>query len=143
MNYERRKEIDLLIDEFWKKGYQTLFRKYGTYLPEPSDIGGFEVDVIAKFKKDLAIGITLLDQDFLNPSFVKNKLTYLANRQTRTTNRKVRLFVAVPTYNYRFAKDLLSELDPDTRRNIKLLQIADKPELMVESKTKPEKVLFS
>lgn len=55
MNTDRRKDVDLLIEEFWKKGYLTLYRKYGTYLPEPSNIGGFEVDVIAKQKKILRL----------------------------------------------------------------------------------------
>lgn len=77
MNTDRRKDVDLLIEEFWKKGYLTLYRKYGTYLPEPSNIGGFEVDVIAKQKENFAIGINLIDQDFKNPAELKINLLIL------------------------------------------------------------------
>jgi hypothetical protein len=143
MNTDRRRDIDLLIEEFWKKGYLTLFRKYGTYLPEPSKIGGFEVDVIAKLKDNFAIGITLTEQDFNDPTSVKNKLSYLAQRQTRVSNKKVQLFVGVSILNYKYAKTLLDELDPETKKNIKLFQISEKPELSLRAISKPEKILFS
>ena len=143
MNMERRRGIDLLIEEFWKKGYLTLFRRFGTYLPEPSDIGGFEVDVIAKQKDNLAIGITLSDQDFKDPAFIKNKLSYLAQRQSRGTNKKVQLFVGVSILNLKFARALLDELDPETKKNIKLFQIAEKPDLFIRKEHRTEKILFS
>ena len=143
MNTDRRRDIDLLIEEFWKKGYLTLFRKFGTYLPEPSNIGGFEVDVIAKHKDNFAIGITLTDQDFIDTSSVKNKLAYLAQRQTRGTNKKVQLFVGVSIINFKYAKTLLDELDPETKKNIKLFQICEKPALSIRGTSKPEKILFS
>ena len=143
MNTDRRRDIDLLIEEFWKKGYLTLSRKFGTYLPEPSNIGGFEVDVIAKHKDNFAIGITLTDQDFIDTSSVKNKLAYLAQRQTRGTNKKVQLFVGASIINFKYAKTLLDELDPETKKNIKLFQISEKSELSIRDKSKPEKILFS
>ena len=143
MNTDRRRDIDLLIEEFWKKGYLTLFRKFGTYLPEPSKIGGFEVDVIAKLKDNFAIGITLTEQDFNDPSSVKNRLSYLAQRQTRASNKKVQLFVGVSILNYKYAKTLLDELDPETKKNIKLFQISEKPEFSLHTLSKPEKILFS
>ncbi|MCU0342763.1 MAG: hypothetical protein MUF28_02955 [Ignavibacterium sp.] len=143
MNTERRRDVDLLIEEFWKKGYLTLFRKFGTYLPEPSNIGGFEVDVIAKQKDNLAIGITLSDQDFKDPSFIKNKLSYLAQRQTRGSNKKVQLFVGVSLLNFKYAKTLFDELDPDTKKNIKLFQITDKPEIINPKEKRTDRILFS
>ena len=143
MNTDRRRDVDLLIEEFWKKGYLTLFRKFGTYLPEPSKIGGFEVDVIAKQKDNLAIGITLSDQDFNDPSFIKNKLSYLAQRQTRGSNKKVQLFVGVSLLNFKYAKTLLDELDPDTKKNIKLFQITDKPEIINPKEKRTDRILFS
>jgi hypothetical protein len=143
MNTDRRRDVDLLIEEFWKKGYLTLFRKFGTYLPEPSNIGGFEVDVIAKQKDNLAIGITLSDQDFNDPSFIKNKLSYLAQRQTRGSNKKVQLFVGVSLLNFKYAKTLLDELDPDTKKNIKLFQITDKPEIINPKEKRTDRILFS
>lgn len=143
MNTERRRDVDLLIEEFWKKGYLTLSRKFGTYLPEPSNIGGFEVDVIARQKDNFAIGITLSDQDFKDPSFIKNKLSYLAQRQTRGSNKKVQLFVGVSLLNLKYAKSLLDELDPETKKNIKLFQITEKPDLSVRKESKSGKILFS
>ncbi len=143
MNTDRRRDVDLLIEEFWKKGYLTLFRKFGTYLPEPSNIGGFEVDVIAKMKDNFAIGITLSDQDFKDSSFIKNKLSYLAHRQTKGSNKKVQLFVGVSLLNLKYAKTLLDELDPETKKNIKLFSITDKPELLIRKESRSEKILFS
>jgi len=143
MNTDRRRDVDLLIEEFWKKGYLTLFRKFGTYLPEPSNIGGFEVDVIAKLKDNFAIGITLSDQDFKDPSFIKNKLSYLAQRQTKGSNKKVQLFVGVSLLNIKYAKTLLEELDPETKKNIKLFQIAEKPDIAITNQKRSEKILFS
>ncbi len=143
MNTDRRRDVDLLIEEFWKKGYLTLFRKFGTYLPEPSDIGGFEVDVIAKLKDNFAIGISLSDQDFKEPSFIKNKLSYLAHRQSKGSNKKVQLFVGVSLLNIKYAKTLLEELDPETKKNIKLFQIAEKPDIAITNKNRSEKILFS
>jgi hypothetical protein len=143
MNTDRRREIDLLIEEFWKKGYLTVFRKFGTYLPEPTAIGGFEVDVIAKQKGNFAIGINLSEQDFKNTSLIKTKLSYLAQRQTKGTHRKVPLFVGVSSANYKYAKSILDDLDHETRRNIKLFQIIEKPEYTFRMKSKSEKVLFS
>jgi hypothetical protein len=143
MNTDRRRDVDLLIEEFWKKGYLTLYRKFGTYLPEPSNIGEFEVDVIAKLKDNFAIGITLSDQDFKDSSFIKNKLSYLAQRQTRGSNKKVQLFVGVSLLNLKYAKTLLDELDPETKKNIKLFPITDKPDLLIRKEYRAEKILFS
>lgn len=143
MNTERRKDVDLLVEEFWRKGYLTVFRKFGTYLPEPSNIGGFEVDVIAKQKNNYAIGITLNDQDFKDPVFIKNKLAYLAQRQTKGSNRKVLLFVGVSANSYKYAKALIDELDPETRKNIKLFQISERVSINLRNENRSNKVLFS
>jgi hypothetical protein len=143
MTTEKRRDIDLLIEEFWRKGYLTVFRKFGTYLPEPSNIGGFDVDVIAKQKNNYAIGITLADQDFKDPSFIKNKLSYLAQRQTKGSSKKVMLFVGVSVMSYKYAKTLIDELDPETRKNIRLFQIVEKQDLNLRNEAKSNKVLFS
>ncbi len=143
MNTDRRKDIDLLVEEFWRKGYLTVFRKFGTYLPEPSSIGGFDVDVIARLKDNYAIGITLNDQDFKDPAFIRNKLSYLAQRQTKGSNKKVLLFVGVSALNFKYAKTLVDQLDPDTKRNIRLFQITEKQNLNVRNDSRSSKVLFS
>lgn len=143
MNTDRRRDVDLLIEEFWKKGYLTLSRKFGTYLPEPSAIGGFDVDVVAKQKDSFAIGISLLEDDFRDYDKIKNKLTYLAQRQVKGSNKKVTLFVGVSLPNFKFAKQIIEELDPEIKKNIKLVQIVEKPTIISSRKSSFESALFS
>ncbi len=52
MNENVRKNVDQLVDQFWKRGYFTVSRKFGTYLPEPSKVGGFDVDIIVAMLDD-------------------------------------------------------------------------------------------
>lgn len=137
---DRRRDVDLLVEHFWKKGYLTLSRKYGTYLPEPSDIGGFEVDIIARQKNNYAIGITL-NYDDLKDSSLVNRLRYLATRQTRNSNKKVSLFVGVNKTDYAIAKSVISQIEEDIRKNIHLFIIEDKS--VLPKVKRKEKVLFS
>jgi len=122
---DKRKSIDLLIEQFWKQGYLTVSRKFGTYLPEPSKVGQFDVDIVARQKKNYALGITLTGEDFRNPALIE-KIIYLASRHTKYTNKKVMLFVGVPEARYKTAKELVSMIDPDTRKNIKIVPIVEK-----------------
>ena len=78
MESAKRKYIDLLVEEFWKQGYLTVSRKYGTYLPEPAKVGDYDVDIIARFKKNYAIGITLSEED-LNDHNLINKIKFLSD----------------------------------------------------------------
>lgn len=137
---DRRRDVDLLVEHFWRKGYLTLSRKYGTYLPEPSDIGGFEVDIIARQKNNYAIGITLIHDELKDPSMI-NRLRYLATRQTRNSNKKVSLFVGVNKADYHTAKSVINQIEEDIRKNIHLFVIEDKPALTAVKKK--ETVLFS
>lgn len=137
---ERRKEIDLLVEQFWKRGYLTLSRKYGTYLPEPSSIGGFEVDIIARQRDNYAIGLTL-DLNDLSDKKLVNRLRYLATRQTRNSNKRVLLFVGVSKADYPIAKKVLSTIEEDIKKNIRLFVIEEKEEQ--KPNTRKEKILFS
>jgi hypothetical protein len=49
----------------------------------------------------------------------------------------------VSTINYKYAKALIEELDPETRKNIRLFQIVEKQDLNLRSEAKSSKVLFS
>jgi len=142
MNENARKNIDQLVEQFWKRGYFTVSRKFGTYLPEPSKVGIFEVDIIARYKKDYAIGITLAEQDLQNINLSK-KLTYLSTRHTKYSNKKVRLFVGVPVICFKQAKILIEHLDPDVQKNIKLFQIVDKTLPSLRKSKRVPNVLFS
>lgn len=125
MNDVKRKNVDLLVENFWKRGYLTVSRKYGTYLPEPSKVGIFDVDVVAKLRKDYAIGITLNDKDLKDPDLLK-RIKFLATRQTKYTNKKVQLFIGVPAEHFRTVKSLISILNKDERKNIKVVMISER-----------------
>lgn len=137
---DRRKDIDLLVEQFWKRGYLTLSRKFGTYLPEPSSIGGFEVDIIARQRDNYAIGLTLNQNDLFDNTLI-NRLRYLATRQTKNSNKKVLLFIGVTKADFTTAKKLLNSIEDDIRKNIRLFIIEEKTEQ--KSIRKQKKVLFS
>jgi hypothetical protein len=132
----KRQSVDLLIDQFWKNGYLTISRKFGTYLPEPQRMGGFDVDIVARYKKDYAIGITLNEEDLDNPE-LKNKIQFLATRQTKFTNKRVLLFVGIPNDLRKKIEFIISTLDENVRKNIKIQFF--NPELNPGSKIKKKK----
>ncbi|MBI9073131.1 MAG: hypothetical protein JEY94_16130 [Melioribacteraceae bacterium] len=123
-NLSHSERVDALIQHFWKSGYLTLRRKFGTYLPEPETMGKYEIDALGKFKKsNYAIGITLTGEDLNNKDII-NKLEYLATRHTKYTNKNVKLFVAVPRDAIISAKIILLNLTEEARKNIKLAPIS-------------------
>lgn len=117
MNQER---VDQLIKQFWRYGYLTVKRKYGTYLPAPELIGDYEVDAIGKQVDRFAIGITLSDNDIADPNIIE-KIAFLATRHTRFTKKNVLLIVGVPKAALRKTKLLLTGLDPEIKKNIKIV----------------------
>ncbi|MHB1687213.1 MAG: hypothetical protein ACYCVH_07555 [Ignavibacteriaceae bacterium] len=142
LNLMKRKTVDLLVEQFWKEGYLTLRRKFGTYLPEPDKIGNFDVDIIAKQRKNYAIGLTLTAEDFRNSNLIE-RLTFLSTRQTRYSNKRVQLFVGVPTEYFEKAKSLVKLLSPAARKNIRIFQIEDKVFTNPNAVRRNQKVLFS
>jgi hypothetical protein len=84
MNISERKIIDLLVNEFWRLGYFTLSRRMGTYLPEPSTIGKFKVDVVGRQKDKYAVGI-ILGQDDINDANLVEKISFLASRHSKSS----------------------------------------------------------
>ncbi len=125
LNDMKRKNIDLLIEHFWKQGYLTVSRKFGTYLPEPPKVGEFDVDIIAKFKKNYAIGITLAPEE-LNDKNILAKISYLATRKTKYSNSRVMLFVGISNEYYKNAKMMIDLLEEDVKKNIKLFPIVER-----------------
>ncbi len=120
-NYEK---VDALIQHFWKNGFLTLSRKYGKYLPEPKPIGEYEVDAVGKLRKSYAFGIVLSNKDLENPTTI-NKLKFLATRSTRHSNKKVILFVGIPSNSLAYAKKIISKFDEEIRRSIKLVPLPE------------------
>jgi hypothetical protein len=122
----KRKSVDFLVEQFWRKGYLTLSRKFGTYLPEPTSVGGFEVDVVARQKNKYAIGLTITDDDLNNQILLSNKIQHLATRHTRNGNIPVTLFIGIKDENFKKVKVFIDQLEEDIRKNIKLVQITER-----------------
>lgn len=118
----RQSTVDELINHFWKNGYLTLSRKFGKYLPEPSNVGKYEVDAIGKLKKKYAIGVTLTAEELDDPK-VYSKLEYLATRHTKFSNKRVTLFVGVPKSLFNKVKLCISNLSAVAQKNIKVVPI--------------------
>ncbi|MDD3559305.1 MAG: hypothetical protein PHW27_12130 [Melioribacteraceae bacterium] len=116
----QEQKVDQLIKTFWKNGYLTLSRKYGTYLPEPSPIGNYEVDVVGKKVKKYAIGITLNENDLNDPN-IRRKIEFLASRQTRNTNNRVMLFVGVENNLIKRTRGLIKLIPEEIRKFIKVV----------------------
>jgi len=142
METNERKNIDLLVEQFWKKGYLTISRKYGTYLPEPGKVGAFDVDIVARYRNDYAIGINLDRNELFDPNLSK-KLIYLATRHTKFSNKLVKLFAGVLEENFKQAKAIIDELDENVKKNIKLFRIVDKSLPSTRKSRFETNVLFS
>jgi len=116
----KREKVDLLIDHLWQHGYLTLSRKFGKYLPAPPKIGEYEVDALAKYKKKIAIGLTISDDELNEHSFL-NKLKFLANYNIRFPQNKITLFLGVTNNSVIKASLLISSLDEETQKHIKIV----------------------
>lgn len=143
MNFDKRKDIDALIEQFWKRGYMTVSRKFGTYLPEPDKVGIYDVDVIARYNDSFAIGIVLNDEDFVDLKKTQNKIVYLSTRQTKYNGKRVVLFIGVSLKNYKSAKSLLDTLPDEIKKNIRLIQIIDRQNSEQSPRRKNTIALFS
>jgi len=143
MNTDIKKDIDALIEHFWKRGYMTVSRKFGTYLPEPSRVGSYEVDVIARYKNSYAIGIILKESDFVNINGIKEKIIYLASRKTRYSNKSVNLYIGVSSLNFFKAKQIISELPENLRKNIIVIQLFENEKLPIKENREQSELLFS
>jgi len=142
LNTSERYIVDSLITQFWKRGYLTVSRRFGTYLPEPERVGEFNIDVVARQRNKYAIGITLSEEE-LNSTELSDKIYYLATRHTKFSNKPVILFIAVPAKYYKQAKNLLMQMNKEIRRNIKLIQIIDESISKTDITKQKSKVLFS
>lgn len=125
-NINNRKLVDAVIDQFWKLGYLTVSRKYGTYLPEPPKVGQYEVDAIARQNNNYAIGLTLSESDFADPKLLQ-KISFLASRQTKYSNKKVLLLVGVPQSKVKMARELIEYMPIEAKLNIKVFPVANEP----------------
>lgn len=142
MNISERKVIDLLVNEFWRLGYFTLSRRYGTYLPEPADLGRFKVDVIGRQKDKYAVGIILNSEDINNTNLL-DKISYLASRQSKSTKKAVTLLIGVPAQHFKELRQKINYLEDELKKNIKLVKISESENLGLFTKNKSAKILLS
>jgi hypothetical protein len=142
MNISEKRAIDLLVNEFWRLGFFTVSRRLGTYLPEPASVGNFKVDAVGRLKEKYAIGIVLNKEDIFNPDLLE-KLSYLATRKSRTSNKTVNLFIGVDNNYFKQVKELLSSLDETIRKNIKLVRIEDNDFNSHQSTNQSRQIIFS
>jgi len=143
LNTDKRNYVDTLVNNFWKLGYMTIKRRFGTYLPEPEKVGGFDVDIIARQKDTYAIGVTLSDDELNNPKLLE-KITFLATRHTRFSNKKVLLFLGIPSKQFKKIKLLIEELSDEVKKSIKIISIAETAIPSInKTKNKKEEILFT
>ncbi|MCX6168730.1 MAG: hypothetical protein NTX65_05300 [Ignavibacteriales bacterium] len=120
----KRERVDYLIDHLWQHGYLTLSRKFGKYLPAPPLMGEYEVDAVAKYKKKIALGLTVTDEELNDHSFL-SKLDFLANYSARFPQNRITLFIGVPYNSLVKASLLISSLDEETQKHIKIITIPE------------------
>jgi hypothetical protein len=142
MNISERKTIDLLVNEFWRLGFFTVSRRLGTYLPEPENVGKYQVDVIGRQKEKYAIGITLGKEDIYNSDLLE-KVNYLASRKSRSTGKSITLFIGVDDIYFKRVKELLLNIDEKIRRNIKLVRIEENNFGNHQRSNQPQQIIFS
>ena len=120
--------VDSLIEHFWKNGFLTLSRKHSKYLPKPSKIGEFEVDAIGKYNKKFILGLTLTKEDIENPNILR-KIKFLANQKNKYSTKLAILFLGVDEDLIPKAKKLISELDEETQKQIKIVSTSTEESL--------------
>ena len=142
MNISEKKAIDLLVNEFWRLGFFTVSRRFGTYLPEPGKVGNYPVDAVGRLKEKYVIGIVLGKEDIFNPDLLE-KISYLASRKSRSSNKTVTLFVGVEDNYLKRVKELISSLDENIRKNVKLVRIEENDLNSQKSTNQPSQIFFS
>lgn len=142
MNISERKAIDILVSEFWRLGFFTVSRRFGTYLPEPGKIGKFKVDAIGRLKEKYAIGITLSKEDIFSSDLIE-KINYLAARKTKFSDKPIMLLIGVPDIYFKQVKELLSNVDEKFRKNIKLIRIIDEKIDSRRKSKQTQQIIFS
>ncbi|MGK9367570.1 hypothetical protein ACSSWA_01555 [Melioribacter sp. Ez-97] len=117
-----RDRVEFLIDQIRNSGYMMISRKYGKYLPPPSPIDNLEVDAVARFKKRIAIGITLNEEE-LDRATLESKISTLF--RGRRSNSRITLFIGVPKVHLYKAKIAISHLPEELRKRIRVVPLSD------------------
>ncbi|MBA4251500.1 MAG: hypothetical protein C0425_07530 [Chlorobiaceae bacterium] len=126
----KRNYIDLLVRQLWSEGLTVVSRKFGSYLSEPAPIGNYEVDLIARYKKDYVIGLIVSKEELSNSHFME-KIRFLSSRKTKYTNREVALYLGVSPEAYRLVRELVNTLDEEKKQKIKIFSLFEKPDFTI------------
>jgi hypothetical protein len=118
----RQERVDALIEQFWRKGYLTVSRRYGKYLPEPTPVGEYNVDAVAKYRRKIAVGLVLEAEELNDPKII-SKLNFLASRNSSYSNRNTTLYVGVPEDLILRAEMIVAGLDSNAQKNIKIIGV--------------------
>jgi hypothetical protein len=140
-NLSNREYIDELIKHFWLNGYMTVRRKYGTYLPEPTPVGKYDVDAVGRFNKKFAIGIVVSEDDLNDKKFIL-KLEFLATRHTKFSNKRVILFIGIHPELFNKLKLLVESLSAEAAKNIKIVLLNDKTSSTVSNNVNKKEFNF-
>lgn len=119
-----QRKVDDLVNHFWRNGYLTLSRRFGKYLPEPTNVGNYSVDAIGKLKKKYAIGVTLSEEELNDPK-IYTKLEFLATRHNKYSKRRVTLFIGVPKELFNKVKMCIKNLTLEAQKSIKVVAISN------------------
>jgi len=142
MDISERKTIDRLVNEFWRLGFFTISRRLGTYLPEPENVGKFQVDVIGRQNEKYAIGIVLTKEQIYKSDLLE-KISYLGSRKSRASGKSITLFIGVTDYYFKRVKELLLNIDEIIRRNIKLVRIEENDFEVHKATSHSHQMIFS
>lgn len=118
----KQERVDALIEQFWRKGYLTVSRRYGKYLPEPTPVGEYNVDAVAKYRRKIAVGLVLEAEELNDPKII-SKLNFLASRNSSYSNRNTTLYVGVPEDLILRAEMIVAGLDSNAQKNIKIIGV--------------------
>lgn len=127
----KRDLIDKLYFRLRTAGYSTIGRRFGTYLPDPPDIGEFQIDILAKQKREFAIGIVIDDLSGVDVEFIRKKLLFLAERKSTYSGNPVKLHIAVTRKNYFIIKHIIDNDLPEFADNIYLFLVEIESDLFV------------
>ncbi|KAB2909412.1 MAG: hypothetical protein LC102_02345 [Ignavibacteriales bacterium] len=127
----KRDLTDKLYFKLREIGYSTIGRRYGTYLPNPPDIGEFEIDILAKRKMDFAIGIAIDDLSGVDIEFIKKKIRFLAGRKSTYSGNPVRLYIAVTRRNYFLLKHIIDGDLQDLSTEVELVLFDSETEMVI------------
>lgn len=138
----KRDLTDKLYFKLRSSGYSTLGRRYGTYIPDPPDIGEFQIDILAKQKKEFAIGIVIDDLSGMDMEFIRKKIKFLAERKSTYSGNPVKLFIALARKNFFLIKHLVETDLAPISENIELVLCEPESEILFNEALAQSKTLL-